>query len=169
LAAFDNAMQNQVQITGCSLTPFVDSTTNTIEPADFTVDYPTVVDPGGTGDITVSGFIADSVPNGVYAATLTVSGDAGVSASVILVEVARSACCGLMTSGYTGNTNCSVDGSINLADITRLIDRVYISQTVLCCEANGDINGDAAGPNLADITKLIDHVYVSHNPTAPCP
>jgi hypothetical protein len=78
-------------------------------------------------------------------------------------------CCGEYTGGYTGNCNCSADGIINLADIGRLIDHVYISQTDLCCAANGDINGDMLGPDLADIIRLIDRVYLSKAPTSTCP
>jgi hypothetical protein len=77
-------------------------------------------------------------------------------------------CCGNFTGGTTGNCNCSADGAINLADITRLIDFVYISQSPLCCQENGDINGDGTSANLADITRLIDHVYISQSPTAAC-
>jgi hypothetical protein len=77
-------------------------------------------------------------------------------------------CCGLYTGGYTGNTNCDTEGKRNLADITKLIDRVYITPEVrLCCEENGDTNG-MPPINLADITNLIDHVYVSHTEVAPC-
>jgi hypothetical protein len=80
-------------------------------------------------------------------------------------------CCGKYTGGYTGNTDCDVEGRRNLTDITKLVDRVYIIPEVpLCCEENGDVNGDGKpDPNLADITVLIDHVYVTHVETAPCP
>jgi hypothetical protein len=79
-------------------------------------------------------------------------------------------CCGKYTGGWTGNCNCDTLGKRNLADITRLIDRVYVSQAPLCCEPNGNTNGDPGGLiNLADITRLIDHVYVSGAQTAPCP
>jgi hypothetical protein len=78
-------------------------------------------------------------------------------------------CCGEYTSGYTGNIDCDSLGKRNLADITRLIDRVYLSKATLCCEENGNVDGDVeAKINLADITKLIDHVYISHNETALC-
>ena len=78
-------------------------------------------------------------------------------------------CCGAYTGGYTGNTDCDVQGKENLADITMLIDRVYLSKTPLCCEPNGNVDGDAANAlNLADITVLIDHVYLSKKPTALC-
>jgi hypothetical protein len=76
------------------------------------------------------------------------------------------ACC----TGFTGDVSGLGDGNRNLADITRLIDRVYISKRRLCCEPAGNINGDLGGSiNLADITKLIDHVYISHAATAVCP
>lgn len=79
------------------------------------------------------------------------------------------ACCGMYTSGYSGNINCSSDGKRNLADIIRLIDKVYLSKLPLCCPENGNTNGDPEGKtNLADITKLIDHVYISKTETAAC-
>lgn len=78
-------------------------------------------------------------------------------------------CCGAYTSGLTGNADCSADGKRNLSDITRLIDRVYVSKKVLCCERNGNINGDLQEKiNLGDITRLIDHVYISKSETAGC-
>jgi PKD repeat protein len=80
-------------------------------------------------------------------------------------------CCGRYTDGLTGNTNCDTEGKRNLADITQLISRVYLTPGVpLCCEENGNTNGDPAGTlNLADITRLIDYVYISHAETAACP
>jgi len=78
-------------------------------------------------------------------------------------------CCGMYTGGYTGNCNCDTGGLRDLADITRLIDNVYISKIALCCPENGNTNGDAGGlVNLADITRLIDHVYISKAQTAGC-
>jgi hypothetical protein len=84
------------------------------------------------------------------------------------VPAASGGCCGMYNDGFTGNANCDAQGDVNLADITRLIDRVYISKLSLCCEENGDTNGDGQGPNLSDITRLIDHVYISKQPTAAC-
>jgi len=79
-------------------------------------------------------------------------------------------CCGVYTGGYTGNTNCDVEGKLNLGDITTLITRVYIEpETPLCCEENGDVNGDGKDePNLSDITTLIDVIYVSGGQTSLC-
>jgi hypothetical protein len=78
-------------------------------------------------------------------------------------------CCGLYTGGYPGNTDCDTLGKRNLADITKLIDRVYISKAALCCEDNGNVDGDTLKKlNLADITKLIDLVYISKAEVNPC-
>jgi len=56
-----------------------------------------------------------------------------------------------------------------LSDVTKLIDRVYLSKVPLCCEANGNVDGDAEGKMaLSDITKLIDHIYLGKQPTALC-
>jgi hypothetical protein len=84
-------------------------------------------------------------------------------------SVGDACCCGLIVTGLTGNIDCSLDGKRNLADVTRVIDRVYISHTPLCCEQNGNTDGDIDHKiNLADITRLIDYVYISKLELAPC-
>jgi hypothetical protein len=84
-------------------------------------------------------------------------------------ELLNPSCCGKYTGGYTGNTDCDTQGKMALADVTKLIDRVYLSKQPLCCEENGNVDGDPQGKMaLADITKLIDHIYLSKQPTALC-
>ena len=79
-------------------------------------------------------------------------------------------CCGMHTGNFTGNVNwnsdrtgCDPAGTRNLADISRLIDRIYISHRRLCCEKNGDVNNDGKW-NMADISKLINHVFLQKLP-----
>jgi hypothetical protein len=89
--------------------------------------------------------------------------------NLLIIGITATSCCGHFTGGLTGNTDCSEDGSRNMADITRLIDYVYESKELLCCRANGNIDGSPDGKrNLADITRLIDHVYISKRETAAC-
>lgn len=98
----------------------------------------------------------------------TIWGDYWPEFTIGKVSIAAS-CCGAYTGGYTGNTDCDPDGKMALADITKLIDRVYLSKQPLCCEENGNVDGDSEGKmSLSDITKLIDHVYLSKQPTALC-
>ena len=78
-------------------------------------------------------------------------------------------CCGRFNNGFTGNTNCSPDGTLDLTDITRLIDRIYLTKEPLCCEANGNVTGDPDGIlDLVDVTRLIDRIYLTKKPTSPC-
>ena len=97
--------------------------------------------------------------------------EAGIDAFVVeYYECEQLSCCGRFTGGFTGNTNCDIEGKRNLSDITRLIDNIYISHIPLCCRENGNTNGDAEGKvNLSDVTRLIDHVYLSHDETSTCP
>jgi hypothetical protein len=93
------------------------------------------------------------------------------SAKVFYGDVLRGwgSCCGAYTNGYTGNTNYDDQGKRNLADITVLIDHVYLTQAPLPCHEEGDTNGDGKpNHNLADITRLIDHVYISQDETELC-
>lgn len=87
----------------------------------------------------------------------------------LVVRDASDTCCGLFTAGFTGNIDCDSEGERNLADITSLVDRVYLSKIELCCESNGNVNGDfEAKLNLADIVLLIDHIYLSKTETTAC-
>ncbi len=80
-----------------------------------------------------------------------------------------SGCCGRYNAGRTGNTDCDASGAIGLNDVTRLIDRVYITRERLCCEQSGNVDGDESGAiNLSDITRLIDHAYLGGAETAIC-
>ena len=81
----------------------------------------------------------------------------------------QSICCTYNTEGMTGNTDCDLEERRNLADITRLIDNIYISKQSLCCLASGNVDGDAGNAiDIADITRLIDHVYLSKSETDIC-
>jgi len=105
-------------------------------------------------------------PDGPYPYVCTIH---PAMVDTIWVQSPTTSCCGEFTGGFTGNTDCDSQGKRNLADITRLIDRVYITKSALCCEENGNVDGDPqAKINLADITRLIDHVYLSKAETEPC-
>jgi hypothetical protein len=85
------------------------------------------------------------------------------------ISVEGSGCCGIYTGGHTGNANCDEDGKLTLSDISRIIDRVYISKAPLCCEATGNTNGSVdCKITLSDITELIDAVYISKQSPEPC-
>jgi hypothetical protein len=46
---------------------------------------------------------------------------------------------------------------------------MYVSKTDLCCEENGNVDGDIDDKiNLGDITTLMDHVCVRKTETAAC-
>ncbi len=122
---------------------------------DLSVLTATVTVPGGTDNVTV-GLSFES-------------------------EVEEVLCCGryefvgpdrYWPFGYTGNTNCSSDGRRSMSDISRLIDKVYISKTPLCCYASGNTNGSwdngACKINLSDITRLIDAIYISKELSEAC-
>lgn len=103
----------------------------------------------------------------IYIVTFIASdGEMADSIDVQITVSAHSACC----QGFAGNADCDESNNRDLADITRLIDRVYISERALCCEEAGNVDGSVDGLlTLSDITRLIDHVYISHSATAPCP
>jgi hypothetical protein len=75
-------------------------------------------------------------------------------------------CC----EGITGNVDCDSEELIDIGDLTRLIDYLYISRDPLCCEAEANVDGDAAGlVDIGDLTGLIDYLYISNAVPSGCP
>lgn len=74
-------------------------------------------------------------------------------------------CC----AGTVGNVDCSEEEEPDIADITRLIDYLYLSHNPLCCRDEADTDASGGEPDISDITRLIDYLYLSHNPLADCP
>lgn len=106
---------------------------------------------GGWTDITTS---RDTVANTICGVTTSLSPFA-------LVEH----CC----SGMLGNVDCSHDGRIDISDLTRLIDYLYISFTPLCCSAGANVDGSPDNNiDISDLSALVDYLYISFTPPTTC-
>jgi len=69
----------------------------------------------------------------------------------------------------TGNVNCDDSDVVNIFDIVRLIDYLYLSGEPLCCYDQANVDGDLDNIiNIFDITRLIDYLYLSNQPIAAC-
>ncbi len=58
-----------------------------------------------------------------------------------------------------GDADCS-GAEPDIADITRMIDYLYISNTPLCEPYAADVNNSGGEPDISDITHLIGHLYI---------
>ncbi|RME24241.1 MAG: hypothetical protein D6800_08945, partial [Candidatus Zixiibacteriota bacterium] len=57
----------------------------------------------------------------------------------------------------------------DIADLTLLIDHLFIELTPLDCPDEANIDGDPYGiVDIADLMSLIDYLYLSHTDPAPC-
>lgn len=72
-------------------------------------------------------------------------------------------CC----TGTTGNVDCDGIKSVDIADLTVLVDHLFISFDELCCEAEADMVSDSS-VDIADLTALVDHLFISFAPLAGC-
>lgn len=72
-------------------------------------------------------------------------------------------CC----NGLTGNIDCEGDNTVDISDVSSLIDHLFIAHQPLCCSHAADV--DAQGPiDLADLTKLINYLFVTFDPLSSC-
>jgi hypothetical protein len=71
--------------------------------------------------------------------------------------------------GMTGNVDGDVQELVDIGDLTRLIDYLYISRTEPGCLEEANVDGDPEGlVDIGDLTKLIDYLYISNTPPADC-
>ena len=72
--------------------------------------------------------------------------------------------------GIRGNVDCDPHENIDIGDLTRMIDFLYVSRIPICCPAEGNVDGDPAGLiDVADLTKLIRVLYLDDLPPTLCP
>lgn len=73
-------------------------------------------------------------------------------------------CC----AGLRGNVDCSANGTVDISDLTTMVDHLFLSNTPLCCvqEANVEVN---ATVDIADLTFLVDYLFISNPPMSSCP
>jgi hypothetical protein len=73
-------------------------------------------------------------------------------------------CC----KGSTGNIDCDPLEGIDISDLSRLIDNLFISFAPLCCDAAANCD-DQPGIDIGDLSRLIDFLYISFLPLNACP
>lgn len=73
-------------------------------------------------------------------------------------------CC----KGTTGNVDGDIADICDIADLTYLIDYLFINFPPLDCPAEANIDGDSAGDvDIADLTALIDFLFINGH-LSPC-
>lgn len=107
----------------------------------------------------------------VYYRVETCSGRCGCSNMIgggVPLEI-MDCCC----QGTVGNVrtmpDCDAGGSVDIQDLTRLVDYLFISASELCCieEANAD-QDSLQEIDIGDLTRLIDYLFISYEPLADC-
>ena len=68
-----------------------------------------------------------------------------------------------------GNVDCSTADHdwVDISDLTRLIDFLFMSYVDLCCEQEADLDG-ATGVDVGDLTRLIDYLFITATPLPGC-
>jgi hypothetical protein len=84
---------------------------------------------------------------------------------LVKANVFFGSCC----QGGTGNVDCDPANGIDIADLSRLIDYLYISLQPLCCIQSANVDGSLDGNvDISDLSALIDYLYIKFTPPALC-
>ena len=68
----------------------------------------------------------------------------------------------------TGNIDNDPDNLTDIADLTMLIDNLFINFVTLDCPREADLNIDGR-TDIEDLTFLIDHLFINFPPLPSCP
>ena len=72
--------------------------------------------------------------------------------------------------GFTGNISYDPEGTVDVSDLTRLVNFLFVTFEPLECEDEANTNGDPNGDiDVSDLTRLVNHLFVTVESLAPCP
>lgn len=92
------------------------------------------------------------------------SGSGGLAPILSSINPPPSCCWGI-----TGNIDCDPAGGTDIADLTALIDNLYVTLAPLCCVPEANVDGSLDGNiDISDLSALIDFLYISFTPPAAC-
>ncbi len=98
----------------------------------------------------------------VIAAVVLVPGTASWAA---VSKVSPTGCC----SGITGNVDGDPNGLVDISDLIRLIDYVFLDSAAPGCLEAANVDGDTLNVvDISDVVYLIDYLFLNGPPPAPC-
>ncbi len=84
---------------------------------------------------------------------------------IFVTKVCNLNCC----VANAGNVDCDPGDGVDISDLSRMIDFLYISFAPLCCKAEANTDGSLDGNiDISDLSVLIDYLYISFTPPAAC-
>ncbi|UCC43378.1 MAG: CRTAC1 family protein [Candidatus Zixiibacteriota bacterium] len=109
----------------------------------------------GLGDATIVDSMIVQWPSGIE----QILTDVEINQFLTIEEL----CC----QGVTGNVDYDPDNLVDIGDLTRLIDYLFISYNEPVCLAEANTDGEGT-VDIGDLTALIDFLFISYTPPEPC-
>ncbi|MEE8576257.1 MAG: PKD domain-containing protein [candidate division Zixibacteria bacterium] len=110
-----------------------------------------VGDRGDEATISLSGYSAELMPK--------LTGDRTDYEPVLSsATVSFAPCC----HGTVGNVNSDLSDMVDISDLTRLVNHLFVTFELLGCPAEANSNGDSGCTvDISDLTKLVNHLFVT--------
>jgi bacillopeptidase F len=108
------------------------------------------------------------LPGGVDTVAFAVMGAADLAGIRAIADRATLSIPWKCCHGTAGNVDCDTQGNIDIADLTRFVDYLFISFSPLCCIDAAQMDNETP-IDIADLSILIDRLFISLAPYPPCP
>ena len=107
-------------------------------------------------------------PGGVDTVAFAVMGADNLAAIKTIANKVKSAIPWSCCQGTVGNIDCDLDGNVDIADLTALVDYMFISLQPPCCLDAAQYD-PAPEVDIADLTGMVQSLYIDFTPPPPCP
>jgi hypothetical protein len=107
-------------------------------------------------------------PGGVDTVAFAVMGADNLAAIKTVAKKVKDAVPWSCCHGTVGNTDCDPDGGVDIADLSRLIDHLFVSLQPLCCPDAAQYDS-APAIDIADLTRMIESLFIFITDPPPCP
>lgn len=87
-----------------------------------------------------------------------------IDTSIKVIGALPPGCCSCQR---VGNVDCDNQNLVDISDLTALIDKLFLSPGLPCCDTESDMDGEPP-IDISDLTYLIDHLYISLRPLRMC-
>jgi hypothetical protein len=102
---------------------------------------------------------------GLWSITFYASDGSLEDTAYITVTVTSTGCC----IGNTGNVDYDESDGVDISDLTKLVNNLFVTFEPIPCFAEANTTGDAeCTVDISDLTRLVNYLFVTFEELAPC-
>jgi glucose/arabinose dehydrogenase len=118
---------------------------------------------------TISSFQLSSFGEDAYGELYLVELNTGIIRKLVHVGAVEDYCAGPCCVNTVGNVNADAGDEVDISDLTKLVNHLFVDFLPVACPAEANCNGDIAGDiDISDLTALVNHLFITFGALPDC-